>query len=296
MRQGFRVIDSDTHVNPSLDVLLRHADAELRARLGELEPYRRTVKVVRGRGDADDVDTSSIPGHQAGAPAARGGREAGAGAGAGGRPRVPVRAARRWSRASPSRRVSPRITPPAACATWTPRAATSTSSSRARAYGAPALAPHLTKGLYRAYHRYMAEYCSADSRRLKCMVLATATDPAWSARVIAEHAREDWVAAVWPLLPEGVPVDDPDLEPIRAAAAEADLPIMFHAFTIETPYFPGYRDIWDNPAMGRCAGQTWGGQRFLSFMPWAACSTAIPICAWARSRAATAGCPTGSRA
>jgi predicted TIM-barrel fold metal-dependent hydrolase len=41
---------------------------------------------------------------------------------------------------------------------------------------------------------------------------------------------------------------------------------MYHAFTIETPYFPGYRDVWDNPAMGRCAGQTWGGQRFLSFM------------------------------
>src|SRR2546426_10604888 len=53
---------------------------------------------------------------------------------------------------------------------------------------------------------------------------------------------------------------------IWAAADEAALPIMYHAFTIETPYFPGYRDIWDNPAMGRCAGQTWGGQRFLSFM------------------------------
>src|SRR5207237_155230 len=42
--------------------------------------------------------------------------------------------------------------------------------------------------------------------------------------------------------------------------------VMYHGFTIETPYFPGYRDVWDNPAMGRCAGQTWGGQRFLSFM------------------------------
>ena len=97
------------------------------------------------------------------------------------------------------------------------------------AYGAPALAPHLTQGLYRAYHRYMAEYCAADSRRLKSMVLAPATDPAWSARVIEEHARDDWVAAVWPLLPEGLPVDDPDLEPIWAAAAAADLPIMYHA-------------------------------------------------------------------
>jgi len=28
MRQGLRVIDVDTHLNPSLDVLLRYADAE----------------------------------------------------------------------------------------------------------------------------------------------------------------------------------------------------------------------------------------------------------------------------
>ena len=70
---------------------------------------------------------------------------------------------------------------------------------------------------------------------------------------IEEHARHDWVAAVWPLLPEGMPIDDPDLEPIWAVAAAADLPVMYHAFTIETPYFPGYRDVWDNPAMGRCA-------------------------------------------
>src|SRR5438445_633723 len=87
-----------------------------------------------------------------------------------------------------------------------------------------------------------------------------------AAQVIAGQAKEDWVSAVWPLLPEGLPVDDPDLAPIWAAANDADLAIMYHGFTIETPYFPGYRDVWDNPAMGRCAGQTWGGQRFLSFM------------------------------
>ena len=32
MRHGFRVIDSDTHVNPSMDVLLRYADGALRER------------------------------------------------------------------------------------------------------------------------------------------------------------------------------------------------------------------------------------------------------------------------
>ena len=60
MRQGFRVIDSDTHVNPSLDVLLRYADADLRERIDDLAPYRRTVKVVGGRGDAEDVGSSTI--------------------------------------------------------------------------------------------------------------------------------------------------------------------------------------------------------------------------------------------
>src|SRR2546426_7396700 len=60
MRQGFRVIDSDTHVNPSLDVLLRYADRELRDRLDELAPYRKTVKPAPGHGDAEDRETSEI--------------------------------------------------------------------------------------------------------------------------------------------------------------------------------------------------------------------------------------------
>jgi uncharacterized protein len=266
MRDGVRIIDADTHVNPSLDVLLQHADPELRARLDELAPYRRSVRVVPGRGDAEDLERASIlairpvrlqrvAGEKARPPAEEGG-----------------------DRGFLSGRTQMVTRQPI-----TPRVAEDNAAGRLRdmdlegrdidfiipgpwAYGAPALAPALARGLYRAYHRYMTEYCRADSRRLKSMVLALGTDPAWSAQVIKDHAAEDWVAAVWPLLPEGLPIDDPDLEPIWAAAAEADLPIMFHAFTIETPYFPGYRDIWDNPAMGRCAGQTWGGQRFLSFM------------------------------
>ena len=56
MRQGFRVIDSDTHVNPSLDVLLRYADSDLRERLDDLQPYTRMAKPQPGRGDAEDVE------------------------------------------------------------------------------------------------------------------------------------------------------------------------------------------------------------------------------------------------
>src|SRR5438132_7437633 len=60
MRQGCRVIDSDTHVNPSLDVLLRYADKPLRDRLDEIAPYTRKVAVQPGRGDAEDQTEMTI--------------------------------------------------------------------------------------------------------------------------------------------------------------------------------------------------------------------------------------------
>ena len=55
------------------------------------------------------------------------------------------------------------------------------------AYAAPSLELNLTRGLYRAYHRYMAEYCAADPRRLKSMVIVSGADPqegAWEATAI----------------------------------------------------------------------------------------------------------------
>ena len=60
MRQGFRVIDTDTHVNPSMDVLLRYADHDLREHLDELKPYMRTVKPRPGQGDAEDQETATM--------------------------------------------------------------------------------------------------------------------------------------------------------------------------------------------------------------------------------------------
>jgi hypothetical protein len=64
MRQGFRVIDADTHVNPSMDVLLRYADKALQERLDELQPYMRRVKPRPGRGCRRSGGVY-YPGHQA---------------------------------------------------------------------------------------------------------------------------------------------------------------------------------------------------------------------------------------
>ena len=266
MRQGYRVIDVDTHVNPSLDVLLSYADSDLLERKDELKPYTRIVKPRTGQGDPEykvEYSLLSIKPVRYDRVAGQKARESGAnGEGSGflsGRThmasKLPIavgsgddNSAGRLKDMDIEGRDIDFIIP----GTW--------------AYGAPALELDLTRGLYRAYHRYMSDYCSADSRRLKSMIVVSGADPEEGAKTIRERGKEDWAAAVWPNVPLGLPLDDPDLEPIWKAASDAELPIAYHGFTIETPYFPGYQDVWDNPAMGRCAGQTWGGQRFISFM------------------------------
>src|SRR5688572_8226601 len=42
MRDGYRIIDIDTHVIPAMEVLRDYADASLRDRWDELTPYLRT--------------------------------------------------------------------------------------------------------------------------------------------------------------------------------------------------------------------------------------------------------------
>ena len=41
MKDGYRVLDMDTHVNPSLEVLAKYVDPRFRPRLEELKPYHR---------------------------------------------------------------------------------------------------------------------------------------------------------------------------------------------------------------------------------------------------------------
>ena len=69
------------------------------------------------------------------------------------------------------------------------------------------------------------DYCSADPERLKATILVNATDPNRAATTIKHVAAEKCVAAITPLLPEGLPVDDPSLATIWNAMGDEDLPI-----------------------------------------------------------------------
>jgi predicted TIM-barrel fold metal-dependent hydrolase len=62
-----------------------------------------------------------------------------------------------------------------------------------------------------------------------------------------------WAVAVMPFLAEGLPADHPSLDPIWREAQEYDLPIANHRLTWTPPYYPGYRDLYDNIFLGRLA-------------------------------------------
>src|SRR5688500_840563 len=96
----------------------------------------------------------------------------------------------------------------------------------------------------RAEHRYLAEFCSADPTRLKSCGTVTPPDIEGSIQEIKTYADSKWAVAIHPQLPIDYPLDHPDLNPIWAAAQEANLAVIHHSFASG---YPGARDLWDNP-------------------------------------------------
>ena len=119
----------------------------------------------------------------------------------------------------------------------------------------------LETAMYQAYHRWMADYCAPFPSRLKGVILASARDVKTSVAEIERAAREAWPLAVFVYAPYQFPFDHPDLEPIWKAAADHDLAIALHTFTVMPPYAPGVLDSWDNLWLQRSAAHPWCGQR-----------------------------------
>jgi uncharacterized protein len=264
MRNGYRVIDTDSHVTPSLEVLHRYAGPALRARWDELKPYLRTMNSPPGRGHPTDpwhtLKVAPIPYNRIAGEAAKEEKVEKGGAGA-----VEGRVAN-IAKSFPSERIQHDnpdgrvrdmdvegvdvnlIIP----GTWAP--------------ASTAIERGLHVGLYGAYHEYMRDFCSGHPTRLRGLILAPGADVDWAVKEIKTRGKEPWASSVWVSLPEGMPVDDPKLDPIWEVMNDYRLPIMHHSFFYEPPYFPGYRDIWGNAAIARTAAHPWGAQRMLAYV------------------------------
>ena len=118
--------------------------------------------------------------------------------------------------------------------------------------------PEVDMEFIRAAHRFIDETTRAAPDRLKSLITVSAKAVEESVGEIKTWAGSSWARGVFINPPLGFPLDHPDLNPIWAAADEADLCVVHHS---NSAGYPGYRDLWDNPFMGRTAGHPWGAQR-----------------------------------
>ena len=119
----------------------------------------------------------------------------------------------------------------------------------------------LEAGMYRAYHRWMQDYCGAYPDRLGGVILACARDVEGSVAEMKRIGKARWAWGVMVYAPYGMPLDHPDLEPIWAEAANLDLAVILHTFTVMPPYAPGGLDTWENLWLQRSAAHPWCGMR-----------------------------------
>ncbi len=119
----------------------------------------------------------------------------------------------------------------------------------------------LEAAMYRAYHRWMEAYCGQFPDRLGGVILACGRDIKSAVEEIHRWGKSRWAWGVLPYAPYGMPLDHPDFEPVWAAAAEHDLAVTLHTFTVMPPYAPGGTDNWENLFLQRSASHPWCGMR-----------------------------------
>lgn len=121
--------------------------------------------------------------------------------------------------------------------------------------GAACLSSDLEQALYRSYHRWLQDFCSNDARRLKGVMVGCLRDVNGTVAEMKRVAGEKWcVGVLLGATPDEVLLDDPRFHPVWAAAQEADFALLQHCFTPRPPFFPGINDMGDNSFVaGTCS-------------------------------------------
>jgi predicted TIM-barrel fold metal-dependent hydrolase len=119
----------------------------------------------------------------------------------------------------------------------------------------------LELALNQAYHRFLSDYCAPYPDRLTSLIQVSGRDVAASVKELQRAGKEPWPVGIFPICPPGLSLDDPEWEPVWAAAQDLDLTVVIHSFTMSVPYPPGTFDTWDNMFLQRAAGHVWNSQR-----------------------------------
>jgi len=243
-RNGYLIFDSDTHVGPNMDVLDPYLSQAEKQALDSIAKYKRGNRYMIGERKYDRRLGDASP-RPADPEAYMSGLFTGSQKG-----KTPARD----GDANPAARIADMdfegvdfnlLLPSGWFGVWT----------------MPEVSTEIEQSIYRAYHRWMKDYCGAFPDRLTGLVLVSGRDVQASVEELKRAAKEDYAMGVFLYAPYGTPLDHPDFEPYWQVAAENDLSIIIHTFTVMPPYAPGGLDSWDNLFLQRSAAHPWCGMR-----------------------------------
>lgn len=269
MKDGYKVIDMDTHVGPGGMVALeQYVDPSFRPRLAELEQYKATRYISAVGKDVTSYDVSlPVPLNRfPGTPLLPEHETPGAG-----------QVAFNVPQGAGGKLAHHRVAPRSGSEDKDPEARILDMDDEGRdvdfMFAGPWVAavqslgdPTISEGFYRAQHRFLTEYTSGHTDRLKSHALVPGDDVEWAVEELNSLSKEKWLGGVWVQLPEKMPIDDPSLEPLWATMNDLEIPLVHHSFFVGYPYFPGYRDLWGNSVICRTAAHPWGAARLFSYL------------------------------
>ena len=255
MRNGFRVFDADTHLQPSVETLTPYLDAALAARQQELDEFLREVKTGRA-------------GQVLEPPFKHWYRFESAGGWGAGKPRHLGEAGPRQQEERHFQNFMGRKYPSRYSEDWDIE--TRIGEMDEEGVDVELLVPgsftghddvSVDVGLVGALHRFLDDACSRYPDRLTSLITASARNVESAVTEIETWGGSRWARGVIMDLPLDYPIDHPDLHPIWRAADDAGLTIVHHSFASG---YPGYRDLWDNPFIGRTASHPWAAMRMVA--------------------------------
>ncbi len=271
MRNGYRIVDMDTHINAPGDLLEKYADPSfMKDKYEKVAPFHKN-RNVGAPNENFDISVAPIPFSRVAGepylpehdtPVAGGGRGA-------------VRFSSPKNALGLPAHHRQAIRPGAECRNPENRLLDMDDEGRDVDFMFPGAwvasvqklgDPTVSEGIYRAFHRFLSDYCSVNPDRLKCQAQLPANDVEWSIAELKTLAKEKWLAGAWVHLPENMPIDDPTLEPLWATMSDLEVPLVHHSFYVDWPWFPGASDMWGNSAIARTAAHPWGAARLVSYL------------------------------
>ena len=248
-----KVFDADTHFQPAAESLVNYMDKAMLARLPDLEPFKSPVKVGRA-------------GQQLEPPFRHWYRFGKGGGGWGsGKPRHLGEAGPREKEERHFQSFMGQRFPTIGVEDHlldTRIAEMDEEGTDAQILVPSAFTAHadpaVDLGFVRAVNRFLDASCSRYPDRLYSMIYTSARDVEASVMEIKTWGPKKWAKGDYLDLPLDYPIDHPDLHPIWAAMDEFGLTLCHHSFAAG---YPGYRDLWSNPFIGRTAGHPWGAMR-----------------------------------